>query len=391
MHLIDLLIIIFIIVSFARGLEIGAVRQVFSTVGFFGGLLLGTWLSHWLIRYAHTTQSRSWVALLCTLTVALLLLGVGEYVGLVLKVKLSRNHDGDLIDRAIGSVVGVVTLLAAVWLAAAILVRLPYTTVQTDIRSSSVIKFIDRHLPSAPNVIADLSHDIDPNGFPIVFSGQEPVPLNINTPTPTPIQFIGAVNADQASVVKIEGIGCGGIVEGSGFVVSSDLVATNAHVVAGIPRPYVMDGNGEHRASVIWFDPNLDFAVLQVNDLAGKPLTINSSAIANGTSSVVMGYPDGGSFTANPAVVLDQFLADGNNIYGTGHTERQIYEIKATVIPGNSGGPLATANGQVIGIVFAQSTTYNQVGYALTMKQVVSELHQAEANPAPVSTAACAQ
>ena len=40
MHLIDLLIIIFIIVSFARGLEIGAVRQVFSTVGFFGGLLV---------------------------------------------------------------------------------------------------------------------------------------------------------------------------------------------------------------------------------------------------------------------------------------------------------------------------------------------------------------
>lgn len=391
MHLIDLLIIIFIIVSFARGLEIGAVRQVFSTVGFFGGLLLGTWLSHWLICYAHTTQSRSWVALLCTLTVALLLLGVGEYVGLVLKVRLSRNHDGDVIDRVIGSVVGVVTLLAAVWLAAAILVRLPYTTLQTDIRSSSVIKFIDRHLPSAPNVIADLSHDIDPNGFPIVFSGQEPVPLNLNTPTPTPIQFAGAVNADQASVVKIEGIGCGGIVEGSGFVVSSDLVATNAHVVAGIDKPYVIDSNGEHRASVIWFDPNLDFAVLQVNDLAGKPLTINSSAIANGTSSVVMGYPGGGGFTADPAVVLDQFLAEGNNIYGTGNTQRQIYEIKATVIPGNSGGPLATANGQVIGIVFAQSTTYNQVGYALTMKQVVSELHQAEANPAPVSTAACAQ
>lgn len=391
MNFVDIIIIIFVILALLRGFEIGAVRQIFSAGGFLGGLFLGTWLSHWLVHYAHTTQSRSWLALICTVGCALILLAVGEYIGLVLKTRLSKNHEGDLIDRGVGIAIGGLTTLITIWLAAAILVRLPYTTLQNDIRASSIITNIDQHLPSAPNVIADLSHDIDPNGFPEVFSGAEPVPINLNTPTPPPAKFAAAVTADQASVVKIEGLGCGGIVEGSGFVVSSDLVATNAHVVAGVANPYVIDSNGEHRATVIWFDKNLDFAVLQVNDLAGKSLHINDNDAANGSSAVVMGYPGNGSFTATPAVVLDEFLADGSNIYGQGNTQRQIYEIKATVIPGNSGGPLANVSGQVIGIVFAQSTTYNRVGYALTMKAVVAELSQAEARPTPTSTGACAE
>jgi S1-C subfamily serine protease len=323
--------------------------------------------------------------------VALVLLGVGEYIGILLKTRLSRNHEGDSIDQAVGTVIGVVTALVTIWLAAAILVRLPYTTLQSDIRSSAIIKNMNRHLPSAPSVFADLSHYIDPNGFPEVFSGNEPIPLNLNTPTPPPVQFTSAVNADQASVVKVKGLGCGGIVEGSGFVVGSNLVATNAHVVAGVPDPYVVDGNGEHKASVIWFDQNLDFAVLQVSDLAGRALSIDSQDQPNGTSAVVMGYPGGGSFTASPAAVLDEFEADGSNIYGQGSTERQIYEIKASVIPGNSGGPLVLANGQVIGMVFAQSTTYNQVGYVLTMKPIVNEIHQAEASPKPAPTGACVE
>jgi S1-C subfamily serine protease len=88
---------------------------------------------------------------------------------------------------------------------------------------------------------------------------------------------------------------------------------------------------------------------------------------------------------------LDEFLANGSNIYGQGSTQRQIYEIKGSVMPGNSGGPLVMTNGQVIGMVFAQSTSYNHVGYALTMKQVVSEIHQTENNPSPTSTGACVE
>jgi S1-C subfamily serine protease len=190
--------------------------------------------------------------------------------------------------------------------------------------------------------------------------------------------------------VKVEGQGCGGTVEGSGFVVGNDLVATNAHVVAGIDRPYVVDNNGLHKVTVIWFDPNLDFAVLQVSNLAGKPLTMIGGLVAADTPGAIMGYPGGGSLSASTAAVLDEFTAAGRNIYGESTTIRNVYEIQADVIPGNSGGPLIEANGTVIGVVFAESTTYQHVGYALTTSRVISEIHQAEARDQPVSTGQCA-
>jgi S1-C subfamily serine protease len=245
-------------------------------------------------------------------------------------------------------------------------------------------------LPNAPTVIADLGNLIDPNGFPQVFIGNEPAPrTNINLPSLGSLQH--AVNLDKNSVVKIEGQGCGGIVEGSGFDVGSDLVATNAHVVAGIRHPYVQDANGSHNGTVIWFDPNLDFAVLRVPNLAGQSLVLSSSHISHGTPAAVLGYPGGGPLTAGPAAVLDEFTASGRNIYGRGNTERDVYEIQANVIPGNSGGPLVAKDGTVIGVVFAESTAYQHIGYALTTSQVSTEINQAAASDQSVSTGRCAE
>jgi len=283
-----------------------------------------------------------------------------------------------------------VSVLVAVWLAASILIRMPYPGLQNNIRDSRIIALLTRSLPAAPNIIADLGHLIDPNGFPDVFIGSEPnPPEHINLPSSGALA--SAVEKDKASVVKIEGQGCGGIVEGSGFVVGNNLVATNAHVVAGIHRPYVQDSNGTHSATAVWFDPDLDFAVLRVSNLAGSPLVISAAKVPRNTPAAVLGYPGGGGFTADPASVLDQFTASGRNIYNQGSTDRDIYEIAADIIPGNSGGPLVKADGTVIGIIFAESTTYNHVGYALTTSQPMQEINQAAAQDQPVSTGGCAE
>ena len=200
-----------------------------------------------------------------------------------------------------------------------------------------------------------------------------------------------AVRKVADSVVKIEGQGCGGIVEGSGFVAANGLVATNAHVVAGIRQPLVVDGKGTHNATLIWFDPNLDFAVLRVSGLVGAPLTIRDDQIDRGTAAAVLGYPGGGAFTAKPAAVLNEYTATGRNIYNRSSTNRDIYELKADIIPGNSGGPLIDSSGDVIGIVFAQSTSYNSVGYALQTNAVIKELSQAKAQNHAVNSGSCAE
>lgn len=386
---VDIIIILFLLSALVRGREIGFVQQLCSTVGFFLGLFLGSLLEPHTVALVHSPLSRSLVTLGTTLGSAFILLAVGETVGIRLKHRV-REHRLNKLDNGFGAVLSMISVLVAVWLVAAIMLKLPYPEVQNDIRDSRIVRLLTNNLPDAPSVIARFGHLIDPNGFPDVFIGAEPnPPAQINLPPSSALA--AAVQKDRASVVKVEGQGCGGIVEGSGFVVGDDLVATNAHVVAGVSNPYVQDTNGSHRAIPIWFDANLDFAVLRVSNLAGGPLVMSGAHVSPNSAGAVMGYPGGGGFTANPASVLEEFTASGRNIYNQGNTQRDIYEVAANIIPGNSGGPLVNTDGTVIGIVFAESTTYNQVGYALTTPQPIQELHQAIAQNHQVGTGSCAQ
>lgn len=389
MTLLDAVILFLLIGAIVRGAELGFVHQAFSTAGFFLGLILGAILVPHTIVYAHTPLSRFGITLATTLGVALLVMLAGESIGVVLKRRLQLQQILNRVDNTLGSVLSGLSLFLTIWLAAAVLVMLPFSNIQSEIRASWIVSVLDRHLPAAPGIVADLRRLVAPNGFPNVFNGLEPTP--IPTTLPTPESLNAAVAKDRASVVKIQGDGCGGIVSGSGFIVSTGLVATNAHVVAGIRSPRVIDSNGTHSATPIWFDPNLDFAVLRVSNLAGKPLAFDTAHIGHGTPGGVLGYPGGGPFTASTAAVLDEFTAEGKNIYNQGDTSRNIYSIQADVVPGNSGGPLVATDGSIMGVVFATSTEYNNVGYALSNAQVQHEISQAKTSNQAVSTGACAE
>jgi S1-C subfamily serine protease len=388
--IIDLLIIFLASVAVYRTWGGGFVRQFLASGGFFGGLLLGRWLESYTIRPFHTSTSRVVVTLITILGIAICCLIIGEFIGIKLKYHLLARRLNKL-DNGMGALLTVCSVLVSAWLLASVANSLPSSQLSIAMNQSRIISGLNRLLPSAPNVIADLGKLIDPNGFPDVFIGTEPIPKgNVNLPALG--SLLNAVNADKTSVVRIQGQGCGGIVSGSGFVVAPGLVATDAHVVAGIKHSVAQDVNGPHPAHVILFDPNLDLAILRVSGLAGTPLNLDANNAASGTPAVVLGYPGGGEFNAGPAAVLDEFAASGHNIYGSGLTLRSVYEIQATVIPGNSGGPLVTKNGDVIGVVFAASTSYNHVGYALTMAKVITEIQRARNNEAAViGTGACAQ
>ena len=387
--IIDIAIIIFAVSALYRGREIGFVRQLFSTGGFFGGLFLGAWLEQYTVQWAHSQAGRSLITLATTLGCALIFLAIGEYVGIKLKHRVVFRRI-NVLDNGFGGLLSVVSLLLTIWLIAAVVSSVPFPALQAQLRASRVVGAMNRALPSAPGVISNLGRLVDPNGFPQVFVGGEPAP-NQQVDVPSLGDLQAAVDRDRASVVKIEGRGCGGIVEGSGFVVGSNLVATNAHVVAGIRHPYVQDKNGSHSSSVIWFNPNLDFAVLRVSNLAGHSLVVTEKRAPVGTPAAVLGYPGGGSFRPGPAAISNQFTASGRDIYNRGNTLREVYELQANIIPGNSGGPLVAKDGTVIGVIFAESTDYSHTGYALTSDQVKSEINQAASQNQPVGTGRCAE
>jgi len=390
MNVFDVLIVLILLMALVRGHSLGLVRQAGSTVGFIVGLVLGSWVGSLLIGHESSTLSKALTGLLATLAGGLILLSVGETIGAVIKQKLLHIRILDSFDGVLGSAMGAATILIGIWLLASILVLGPAGGLQQALKNSRILSSLDAKLPPATSLLGSLNKLIDPNGFPQVFSGLEPSP-NTAVNLPALGSFGSLVQADEASVVKVEGTGCGGIVEGSGFMATSDDVVTNAHVVAGVANPKVLEGNTIHSTRVVWFDPNVDLAVLKVNGLTGSPLKIDATEQASNTPGVVLGYPGGGDFNAQPAAVIDHFTALGRNIYGQGSTERDVYSLKAHIIPGNSGGPFIGSNGEVLGIVFATSTTYNDVGYALTGHQVASELATAVRSNTTYSTGACSE
>ena len=105
-----------------------------------------------------------------------------------------------------------------------------------------------------------------------------------------------------------------------------------------------------------------------------------------GTQAAILGYPENGPLTVGGAGISSYITALGRDIYNQGAVTRGVYSLDANVRPGNSGGPVLIAGGQVIGIVFSRSTVYPDVGYALASPGVLARVQLAESRQAPVST-----
>jgi S1-C subfamily serine protease len=200
-----------------------------------------------------------------------------------------------------------------------------------------------------------------------------------------------AVDAARAGTVQVLAQGCGRVATGSGFVVSDGVVVTNAHVVAGVDRPQIEDRRGTHAARIVLFDPDTDLAILRASRLAGKPLPLLRAAVARGQPGAVIGFPAGGPFHSEPGAVLAVFdsLA-GRDIYGgSERVSRQVYQLKAKVRSGNSGGPFVTPAGEVAGVIFSASAINENIGYALTSAGIAPLVDQALRLDAAVSAGPC--
>jgi S1-C subfamily serine protease len=191
--------------------------------------------------------------------------------------------------------------------------------------------------------------------------------------------------------VKVASLGCGGIVTGSGIPLGNGYVVTNAHVVSGTTQHTIQKPDGTTlRATVVFFDPERDVAVLSVPGFNSPGMTFGPAA--RGTEGAVIGYPGGAVERVVPAVVDGQVTAEGRDIYNQNLVTRQIFVLQAGVHPGNSGGPLIDLQGRVLGMVFATSASDPDQAYALTDDEIQPDIREAEANPSPkdVSRYECA-
>lgn len=214
---------------------------------------------------------------------------------------------------------------------------------------------------------------------------------NVPAPDPAVLNSPGS-QAAESRVVKIVGDAprCGKVIEGSGFVYAPQHVITNAHVVAGVTQEQtVTTADGvTHRATVVFYDPRTDIAVLDVPGLNLAPLRFSTQA-KPGDDAVVAGYPLDHSFTAAPARIGQKLRVTGFDIYRSGQVDRQLYQIRGVVKPGNSGGPLLGPGGTVDGVVLSAAVEVADTAFVLTASEVQADASAGSTATAPVSTQGC--
>ncbi len=167
----------------------------------------------------------------------------------------------------------------------------------------------------------------------------------------------------------------------SGFIVKADgTIVTNNHVVAGAVNVLVtLDDGSQSSARILGRDASTDIAVLKIS--ASRPLPYlelgDSSTVRSGEWVVAMGNPFGLGGTATVGIVSAQARDVGAGPY------EQFIQVDAPINEGNSGGPLFTQDGKVIGMATAMLTPSGGsvgIGFAIpsdVIKAIVPQLEAA--------------
>ncbi|MBV7427407.1 MULTISPECIES: S1C family serine protease [unclassified Acidovorax] len=208
----------------------------------------------------------------------------------------------------------------------------------------------------------------------------------LETTTP-PSAAARAAEAISPSVVRVVGYGRGkngkeeverGV--GTGVViVDKGIILTNLHVVAGSDRIAITFHDGlETSASITGAQPENDLAVLQAHkvpdDLFAAPLR-STQDLRPGDHVVAVGFPFGIGPSASAGVVSGL-----KREFTSPEGKRQLsnlIQFDAAANPGNSGGPLVTLDGEVVGIVTAilnptPARTFIGIGFAVPIENAAS-------------------
>lgn len=350
--------------GYRQGLIVGTLTLVGFAVGAFTGSRLGPLVLNQGAESPYAPLCAALGALLAGAVVAVTL----ESVALGLRSRLIRGKGLHLADGAGGAALIASVALGLVWVFGAVALHAPGTAqLRADAQRSLILRSLNNVLPPSGPILNALNR-VDP----------APSIVGPATPVAAPDPAIAAdpdVIAAGASVVRVLGTACGLGVEGSGWVVAPGLVVTNAHVVAGEDDTTVTtQGGASLDATPVHYDPENDLALLRVD--AELPVLAIAPEPQSGTAAAVLGYPENGPYLAAPARLGETRETISEDSYGQGPIRRPIASLRGSVRSGNSGGPLVDSRGQVLGTVFAATTTGTPGGFAVPNEVVEAALRE---------------
>lgn len=386
MTTLDLLIGFAAVVAAIGGYRFGLVARASSWIGLLLGLIVSTRLVGPAVGLFDRTGELS------RLLIAVAVMGgcalVGEAIGTSIGTRLRYAippGPSRVVDSLGGAAAGTFGLLVVVWLLLPTLGLVPGVVARAA-RNSAIVRFVDGVAPEPPAAVRDLSERVSEFDFPQVFAGMAPAPDVGPAPAKVPVPA-AIVDRTAASTVNVEATGCGGVQEGSGFFVEPDLVATNAHVVAGADSVRLVLHDGSTASGrVVTFDDDRDLALISVDEVRRPALPLAQAEIGEGAA--VFGHPGGqDELRVAPATVSEEIDAVGRDIYNDGRVPRRVVVLAADLQRGDSGSAVVDATGNAIGVVFAIAPDRPGTAYALSISELRAVLGAPRSSGA--ATGAC--
>jgi S1-C subfamily serine protease len=360
--------------GYRQGLIVGAL----TLLGFGAGAFLGSRIGPLLLTKGADSPYAPLCGALGALMAGALMAVTVETFALGLREKVVRRPFLHLADGAGGAALIASVALGLAWVFGAVLLHAPSTArLRADIQQSLILRSLNDVLPPTGPLLNALDR-VDP----------APTVLGPAAPVAQPSAKIASdpqVLRAGDSVVRVLSTACGLGIEGSGWAAMPEVVVTNAHVIAGADDTTVTTQDGtELDATPIYYEPKQDLALLRVG--AALPTLPISARRQEGEDAAVLGYPENGPYRLEPARIGETRATISEDSYGNGPVERTITALSGAVRSGNSGGPLVDAQGEVVGTVFAATTSGPHGGFAIPAEQVRGAL---EHSAAAVGTGAC--
>jgi S1-C subfamily serine protease len=389
MNFLDWCLVLIVVAYALSGYWQGFITGAFATLGLLLGGLLGIWLAPHLLGNAKPSLWVSLAALFVVLVCASFGQAVLQYAGTRMREQITWQPVRAL-DAVGGALLSVVAVLIVTWMLGVAVSGSRIPGIGPMVRDSTVLTEVNRVMPAqAQGVLRQFDRVVGSSFFPRYLEPFAPERIVNVGPAPRSVVRDPEVQQAELSVFKIRGNNrCGDGIEGSGFLYSPHRLMTNAHVVAGVTEPKVRVGTRNLDATVVYYNSDIDIAVLDV-DIAGPVVHFDDSGAAK-DPAVILGFPNDGPFDAQPARIRAEQRLRSPDIYGRGTVTREVFSLRGLVRPGNSGGPLVSRAGKVLGVIFAASVSDKQTGYALTADQVGQAASRGLTATGRVSSGNCA-